>query len=359
MRLFEPVVPEERLHPNFRFVLAPYRQPERDLLSAWAEGFVDRDGKLIHEFQTTFNSSFWEIYLHAVFRTYAFETDWSHAAPDFRLRGHGIEFNVEAVTANAAAGKPNEWDKLLSAEELAALKLKSLNTEAMIRLSGALISKSRKFEQSYSKLDHLKGRPFVVAIAPFEQPHFQLQYDRPIRALLYDYYVDEDAYLADPSAYPHGAPGISLGHVTKENGADLPLGVFNDASMAEISAVIFSCTATWGKLSSMCSPVEGKHTVIRTMWASPPNGAPIVRQNTAGEQVETIVDGLQVYHNPYARNPLLPSVLRAERVVQHYRDMNGDWVYESRTDALLQRSVFGFTPKPTVANADVVQTQPI
>lgn len=31
-------------------------------------GFEDRDGKFVKEFQTTFNSSFWELYLFACLR---------------------------------------------------------------------------------------------------------------------------------------------------------------------------------------------------------------------------------------------------------------------------------------------------
>lgn len=342
--LFRPIVEDTKQHPNFRRVLADYRKPERDLFNEWAHGFIDRDGKFIREFQTSFNSSFWEVYLQAAFKQYGLTIDWSHAAPDFSLKGSGVEFIVEAVTANAAVGKPNEWDRTFSAEELAALKpLKPLNTEAIIRLSNALLNKSKKYERSYINLDHVKGRPFVVAVGPFEQPHFQLQYDRPIRALLYDYYVDEDAYLKNPKAYPNGAPAVALGHVTKDNGADVPLGLFTSGAMAEVSAVIFSCTATWGKLSSMCPAMESEHTIIRTMWATSPDGKPVWRISKPGESVETMLDGLQIYHNPFARHPLPPTVLRADRVVQHYRDQGGNWIYESRTDALLQRHVFAFT----------------
>lgn len=42
--------------------------PEREVLSGWASGFRDRDGKFVKEFQTTYNSSFWELYLFAAFK---------------------------------------------------------------------------------------------------------------------------------------------------------------------------------------------------------------------------------------------------------------------------------------------------
>jgi hypothetical protein len=63
MDFFHPIVGEEKRNKNFSSVLAPFRKAERELFNQWADGFVDRDGKLVEEFQTTFNSTFWEIYL--------------------------------------------------------------------------------------------------------------------------------------------------------------------------------------------------------------------------------------------------------------------------------------------------------
>jgi hypothetical protein len=345
MKLFVPIVPEIRPHPNFQSVLVPERTPERELFEQWAQEFPDRDGKLIEEFQTTFNSTFWEIYLYACFREYGFELDWSHATPDFQIRSeHGVAA-VEATTANAANGKPNEWDRTYSEEELKRLRrFRELNSGAIIRLPNAILGKVRKYESTYRKLDHVMGKPFVIAVAPFEQPHFNLQYDRPIKALLYNYYVDEDAFLENPHDFPDGRPpAIALDYVQKENGAEIPLGFFNDPNMAEVSAVIFSCTATWGKLSAMTKN-SSLHRIATSIWAAAPEGAPpIVRRCDASEHVESICDGLQVYHNPYASIPLNPAMFRAPRVVQDYRNTATlEWIHEGRTDALLQRQVMSF-----------------
>ncbi|NJN90818.1 MAG: hypothetical protein HC878_10890 [Leptolyngbyaceae cyanobacterium SL_5_14] len=62
MDIFTPIVPEEQLHPNFRFITQPNLcNPEMEVINGWAEEFLDRDGKFVKEFQTTFNSSFWEL----------------------------------------------------------------------------------------------------------------------------------------------------------------------------------------------------------------------------------------------------------------------------------------------------------
>ena len=55
-------------HPKFKLLMNEKLQffRERHLVSNWTEGFVDRDEKIIKEFQTTFHSSFWEFYLFAL-----------------------------------------------------------------------------------------------------------------------------------------------------------------------------------------------------------------------------------------------------------------------------------------------------
>lgn len=340
MDFFIPIVDELKQNKNFKSVLAAFRAAERALFSEWSEGFEDRDGKIVKEFQTTFNSTFWEVYLHACFREYGFCQDWASASPDFSLSANGCEFIVEATTGNAAQGKPNEWDKTYSPEELQSVRrFRDLNKEAVIRLSNAIVGKARKYDKYYKTLSHVHGKPFVIAVAPFEQPHFNLQYDRPIRALLYDYYVDEDAYLDNPSLYPDGPPAVSLGNVEKDNGSEVPLGLFNNPEMAEVSAIVYSCTATWGKLSAM-SKNPDTVTKVLSVWATPPDGVPEKRVGTPADCGETILDGLQVFHNPYAKFPLPPEIFRSERVVQHFFDEEiGEWVYEGRLDALLFRQV--------------------
>lgn len=342
MKLFELAVHPEKLHKNFKVILDPARDAERAELQRWAEGFPDRDNKFVQELQTTFNSSFWELYLNALFTDYGFDFDWSHASPDFHLKHKAGEFIVEATTANAADGKAKEWEKdpTTALESLKDMEFGPLNKEAMIRISNALLGKLRAYRDKYQRLDHVKGKPFVVAIAPFEQPNFQYQYDRPIRAVLFDHYVDEDAYLKNPSAYPNGPEGVSLGFVEKANGASVPLGIFLDDQWAEISAVVFSCVATWGKVDVLCRDPKIKG-VVNSTWASKPHGRPVQRTGyRGGEYTETIADGVQVFHNPNARHPLSPEVFRRSGVVQHYFDsLAGEWVYEEVDSCLHVRSV--------------------
>jgi hypothetical protein len=354
MDLFTPVVEDDLQHKNFSSVLIPHRKAERELLEKWAEGFIDRDGKIVKEFQTTFNSSFWEIYLFSVFKHYGLSIDWRSPTPDFSVSNGKVEVIIEAVTANAAQGKPNEWDKSFSAEEMKSLRrFKKLNTEAIIRLSNSIFSKVKLYKNKYRKLDHVKGKPFVLAVAPFEQPHFNHQYDRPIKALLYDYYVDEDAYLDEPGKFKNGPPGVNLGFVEKDNGAEIELGIFNDPCMSEVSAIVFSCVATWGKLSAMTiNPI--RDVEVSSTWATPPHGEPEKRVCSPAEHNETVLDGLQIFHNPYAKYPLDPSFFRADRVVQLYFDqVAGKWIHEGDQNCLHFRQVINFPKGKMPSNKSI------
>jgi len=312
MNLFEPLVAEDKQHKNFKSILGVAQQSDRIELQRWVEGFPDRDNKFVKEFQTTFNSSFWEIYLYALFNEMGLKMGWSHSAPDFFLDVKGKNLVVEATIASSALGKIPEWEKKL---EAAPTRFKKMNIESIIRLSNSIVSKYTKFKSTYSKFEHVKSNPFVMAIAPFEQPHFNQQYDVPIMALLYDYYVDEDEYNDNPHLYPNGPPGISLGSVEKENGAEIELGFFEDSSFSDISAVLLSTTATWGKVEAMSSNPD-VNRYINTVWFSNAGGSPLQRQN----HKENIRDGLLVFHNPYAKRPISTDIFKADGIVQVFVD---------------------------------------
>jgi hypothetical protein len=94
------------------------------------------------------------------------------------------------------------------------------------------------------------GKPFVLTLTPFDQPFFYLQVQRAIEAVLYDYYVDEQEYMDDPSTFA-SIKAKRLKVVRKNNGVELPLGVFNDVSHAHISAILFNSSATWGTVRSL------------------------------------------------------------------------------------------------------------
>ncbi|WP_035237455.1 hypothetical protein [Desulfobacter vibrioformis] len=344
MDLFTPIVSDERLHHNFSQILQSAQLKDRQELSRWAEGFPDRDNKLVIEFQTTFNSTFWEIYLFALFKELDFELDWTHAAPDFSVNCEGVSLVIEATTASAALGKTPEWEKKL--EEGVPKRFKKMNIESMVRLANSISSKHEKYNKSYKKLEHVKGKPFVIAVAPFEQPYFNMQYDVPIMALLYDYYVDEDAFNDAPHKYPYGPPGVNLGTVTKDNGAEIELGIFKNGKYSDISAIMLSTTATWGKVEAM-SGNDDLSRFVTTSWWPDGGGPPIHKLSTSGDFKENIRDGLVVLHNPFTDKKIAPDIFRKSGIVQVFYDpdnqtftkeINGPCLFHRQTLNLIPRS---------------------
>ncbi len=192
MNLFERKVPEHQLSEIYKRVEAGATSGDLELLNKWLAGFEDRDGKFVQEFQTTFNSSFWELYLHAALKDLRLEVDYRHKSPDYVVTGPH-EFCIEAVTAQPIGGKSLGPGKINEALALLG-DLNELNRRAMVRLANSFHSKVKKYRDGYSALQHVRGKPFVLAVAAFDSPVFFTLSTRPMEALLYNYYVDEEAF---------------------------------------------------------------------------------------------------------------------------------------------------------------------
>lgn len=331
MDLFEDLQLSNQ-HQNYLSILKHAKEVDRMELLRWCDGFPDRDNKLVKEFQTTFNSSFWEIYLYALFKENNFNMNWSFSRPDFLLEYKGMNIVVEATIAASAQGKTPEWEKDLS--KGTPTEFKKMNIESIIRLSNSIRTKYKKYLNSYLKLDHVSSNPFVLAVAPFEQPHFNLQCDVPIMALLYDFYVNEDKYNNAPHLYPNGPPDEKLGWVEKENGSEVELGLFENDDYSEISAIIFSTTATWGKVEAM-SANESTYRTINSVWWLDDENKPEFTQSKGGNVTEYVRDGLYVFHNPYADNPLDPDMFKLKGVTQVFVDRDSKKITKQRNGKCL------------------------
>ncbi len=308
LNLFDPLVLETQFHPAFERVFRLSTPNERDVLNQWVEGFVDRDGKFVHEFQTTFDSSFWELYLFAVIKELGMQCDLAQTRPDFCVVSPQA-FAVEAVVSLNAMGSPGAADRIVNE---CPLNLNEFNRKAMIRLLNSIHAKYRKFNDSYGKLDHVKGKPFVLAIAPFDQPKFQLQAQRAIEAVLYRYYVNEDSFLeaddGEEGPMPH-----DMQYVVKDSGACLPMGLFCDSRMSGISAVIQSTSGTWSKVTALSTEPD---VIIDAIYENRRDGGMVAYRGPNAFYKEHLLDGLRVYHNPYADFPLAPGLFGRDHIFQ-------------------------------------------
>jgi hypothetical protein len=305
-----------------------------DVLNEWAKGFHDRDGKFVKEFQTSFNSSFWELYLWAILKHFHCDVDFSYSRPDFHVTSNG-KFNIEAVIASHSANSKPEWS---NENKRVPEDLNEFNQTHILRLSNAIVSKYRKYKTQYSELDHVKGLPFVIAVTSYAGQLFKIQCQRPIEAVLFDYYVDEETYLSgkNPAATLDGKP---INYVKKESGATVDMGIFNSDRYREISAIIFSSCATIGKVKCLSSDPNFPFKFCALRYNSK-SEIPHKIEASKNQYVESLVDGLRVYHNPYATYKLPTSIFRHKDVFQTYLNENtGEWIYENRDGIMLFRTI--------------------
>ncbi|WP_400263106.1 hypothetical protein ACFX5U_08570 [Sphingobacterium sp. SG20118] len=274
--LFTPILQRDKLHPNFLATLAPHASGVREVIKNWAKGFKDRDGKFVREFQTTYNSSFWELYLYAVLKELKMEMDFSYSAPDF-VSKCGIV--IEATVANHAQDDVPEWEK----------NIKTIGREnsfevfrlSAIRLSNAFVAKVKKFQESYSHLNHVKDKPFIIAISNYTRQDFNLHGDVPLQWLLYDVLEKET--------------------ILKSNGSKVNLGLFRSNAFEDVSAVLYSSLATFGK-ARVLSRVNGDITCYAIRIKD--NFTPIKIEENISNYNESLTDGLRLFVNPYARVPI-------------------------------------------------------
>ncbi len=266
MDLFTPVVPEGELHPNFRALIGNFSPGDRAVLAEWADGFVDRDGKFVTEFQTTFNSGFWELYMFACCKELQFHVNFDFVSPDFVIDNFHNEFCIEAVIASNARGDQPEWKR------------------------------------------DVKRRP--------KQP-------------------DLEAVLRTVRSSVEKAPGVAI-----------ELGLFAGTKMPEVSAIVYSNTATMSKLHAL-SREPDEMMFFASLHFNAKGSEPILWKSTKANYRESLLDGLYVFHNPYATYPLPFRYFNHNDITQATL-LPGQRVprYKCRHGHLIQRSSFRVRPRP-------------
>jgi hypothetical protein len=308
--LFKKIdIDEETLHPKFKILRDTVGlEGERSIVNEWTENFVDRDNKIVKEFQTTFHSSFWEFYLYKVFTNAGFTIDFRYDRPDFIINSP-IEVNIEAVVSNIKQNGVSEGkrtlDNILSIIDPPYLQedFGAFMNESIVRNSNAILSKSNKYLKSYSTCTWIKPEtPFIIALSSYGQIDYGREFYYPMLALLYGMYYNP--FLDDY---------IVVNEITKPNtDSSIPVGIFNTPAMEHVSAIIFSCTTTLGKLTSL-SISEGNSKLqlnkvinIRHDYEPPHFKVQIVSE----ENPEELSDGLFMFHNPLAKNKLLKEMFK-------------------------------------------------
>lgn len=337
LNLFEKIegISEDDLHPKFKLLRDEIPlQGERDILTRWTDGFIDRDNKIVKEFQTTFHSSFWEFYLYSVFREMNFEIDFSKDRPDFIIN-KPINIFIEAVVSNIKR-EGIEESKRTSDDVLSMIvppnKQKDffeLTDEAIVRNSNAILSKSVKYLEKYINCEWVDEQiPFVIALSSYGQINYGREYFYPMLALLYGYYFVPkiDNYVIRENIVKPGTESA------------IPIGIFKDKSFEHISAIIFSCTTTLGKLTSLSisEDITGVqfNRVINVRHDYEPPHYKI--QDVTKDNPEYLSDGLFVFHNPNAKNKINYNQFESSNAIQVIFE-DGNFKFEGENTPIYSR----------------------
>lgn len=294
---------------------------EKRVVNSWFDGFVDRDNKIRKEFQTTFHSTLWEIYLYQVFKSLGLNIDWSKNRPDFIMNGL-IKLNVEAVVSEVKqGGRPESsrgFDDIYSMIEppWEDPNYQEIMAEAITRYSNSILGKQKKYIAQYSKLDWVKNDvPFVIAVSSYAQVRYGKEYHYPMTALLYGRYYDpkSDAYVLENEITK---PGTT---------AEISIGIFKSEDMKCVSAVLFSCAVTMGKLASLAiSDPDIGHPSNYVFLVRHDFDPPHYKiQEVSPENPEDLFDGLFIFHNPNADHKLPSSLFASTDAIQVWETENG------------------------------------
>lgn len=368
MDLFSTKIAKNKLNENFKIIYKdPKLSPVREVIQSWGRGLLQRSGeetKFVNEFQTTFNSALWELYLNEMFIRLGYSVDYTKHSPDFYVTTpSGYKFNVEAMVSDKPH-KPPVGDIFSESKfkHQSTLKLLGKIKDKHDIFTGV---KGKKFP--YSTMEHVVGKPFVLALAPFDSDLSLTQNNTIINRVLFGI---EEPTMRDLS---RGQQRKVLSIIKNEN-EEIPLGIFTNDSYKEISAVVFSTTGTFGKAVVQsgveryirstkfrvldvndfiaCEGMknEGTHTkkigsehyvkTYRQFYNNEVVGAD-VELCRSSDYTETHFDGLHVYYNPYATVPLDKDVFFPPEITQNFYDITNDSPVQNHPDrALVSRQLF-------------------
>lgn len=82
--LFNDIVPEKSQHHNYKAIKND--NYKKNVINLWADDKIikrDKGDKFIKEFQTEFNSSFWELYIYQCLKRIGCNIDLKYEYPDY------------------------------------------------------------------------------------------------------------------------------------------------------------------------------------------------------------------------------------------------------------------------------------
>lgn len=234
-------VEEKNQHEYFK-VLATEKRMEaaRNLIVEAVYSYVDVDGNYIKEFQSRgFDSRIWELFLYIFLYDAGFEFNQNFNAPDYLVSFYGKQFCIEAVTVNSSEN-PERPDPS-PPENDAELKL-LCDDYLPIKFGSSLFSKLQK---KYWEKPQVQGKPLIIAIHDYHMPGSMAWSRNSLVEYLYGRRVRVQKLNGEKLIKEEKIES----HTWK--GKTIPSNFFNTENAENISAVLFTNTATITKFNRM------------------------------------------------------------------------------------------------------------
>ncbi|HEX7855948.1 MAG TPA: hypothetical protein VF503_19865 [Sphingobium sp.] len=330
--LFSPIKGVKALHPAFEYLRDGITQrAAKELLTELSKWVPDLDGNLARDFQTTgYSARVWELYLLFAFREMNFRVANEHSTPDFHLAKGGNDVFVEATTVN-------------SADPMAAGILRGkmpqrpediwqfIEGEMPLKFGSPLHSKMAK---RYWEQSHVRGKPFVMAIADFHGPGSMIWSHTAIPVYLY-------GRSANVTYDEHGqVHGVEKTVDTFAKGDTSIIPFFDQPDVEHVSAVLSSNAGTISKFNRMGVRAGFGDRFVRLQrsggWHDPqPDAFEAISFEFDIEDPqyrEDWSDELALYHNPNALRPIDDDLFPG---ITHFRIENGEAIWRGPAPRVL------------------------
>ncbi|MEO1297565.1 MAG: hypothetical protein AAFW75_17635 [Cyanobacteria bacterium J06636_16] len=186
----------------------------------------------------------------------------------------------------------------------------------------------------------------MICVTPFDQPFFFLQDSLALVRVLYAY--EQTLIISDTQEGELLIVGESRKYqVQKKPGVEIPLGLFTNPAMADISAIFFNNRATLCKVRALSG--EGSSPVIFYGSGAIESETETGVQRFVAERLnyqETLLDGCQILLNPFSKHPLDPQLFEGREIAIHDYDPQTDSYKLKVPDGFLyQRACMALIPK--------------
>ncbi|NOZ45815.1 MAG: glycosaminoglycan attachment site [Chlorobi bacterium] len=308
--LFKNLNNEEKQHPNYKLLNTNIAlSMAKETIKEVSYHYKDI-GNFIDQFQSIngFDARVWELFLFCFFREQFFSFKRNFNSPDYMIEKFNQEIAVEAVIVSRKThleSEPKEADEIQ----------KKLDNDIPLLFGNALFD---KMKMEYWKKEHVKGKPFLIAIADFHDTMSMTWTFNALSDYLYGYKYEhsfdkEGKLIVKP---------VKIGNYTKPNGTKISSGFFFQPNSENVSAIIFSSCGTLSKFNRMGKQAElGSNipTLIRmgSFYNHDPNADKphLVSYPVSKDSNETWSEGTVVFHNPNAKIPVNPAFFD-DRVAQ-------------------------------------------